>query len=181
MEFYGSVERWNQREDGTWWYRVKDADPKYGKPVWISSFETTCGECGESLVVPRSRYLHAQKVSQTLFCSRACAGKALPKTRKKWVGRPRGPEGGRFVAATGYVYLWLTDDDGRRRSFAEHRVVMERHIGRKLHKGETVHHKNGDRQDNRIENLELWASYHHSGQRVTEGKPHCGTCTCFDH
>ncbi len=42
---------------------------------------------------------------------------------------------------------------------------MERILGRALIKGENVHHKNGNRADNRPENLELWVSYQPSGQR----------------
>lgn len=45
---------------------------------------------------------------------------------------------------------------------------MEQEIGRPLLATETVHHINGDRQDNRTENLELWSSSQPSGQRVAD-------------
>jgi hypothetical protein len=57
---------------------------------------------------------------------------------------------------------------GPRKWVRENRKVMEDHLGRPLHKEETVHHKNGVRSDNRLKNLELWTSSHPSGQRVVD-------------
>ena len=79
----------------------------------------------------------------------------------------------RVVRDDGYVEVRKPDHFGIGRSgskvwFYEHRYVMETYLGRQLHDGENVHHKNGDRADNRLENLELWSSQQPSGQRVVD-------------
>ena len=83
----------------------------------------------------------------------------------------RGWEGGRHEKADGYVLLsgYRNHPRGKDRGLVqEHIIIMENHLGRYLKPDENVHHKNGIRNDNRIENLELWASYQPSGQRVED-------------
>ena len=102
-------------------------------------------------------------------CYRMDRASALGKERcgplsVKW-------RGGRTLHQAGYVLI-LKKDHPRAASsrgyVMEHTLVMEAALGRLLLPNETVHHKNGVKSDNRLENLELWCSNHPSGQRVAD-------------
>ena len=90
-------------------------------------------------------------------------------SRWKKYGNPEEPPrrasdgtGWRGTNSDGYVVIKCRD-----KKVLEHRQVMKEILGRKLLPGETVHHKNGVRDDNRPENLELWVSTR-SGQLVAD-------------
>lgn len=92
--------------------------------------------------------------------------------------RPRKARiGDLYPQKNGYVFIVVMPDtpgakrpnSGERRwSMLQHRFVMQEHIGRPLMRNEDVHHINGDRSDNRIENLEIWAMSHPRGQRTED-------------
>lgn len=127
-----------------------------GKSRYIWS---ACEKCGKE----RWAYYHpGEPISP---CCRSCSKKGNPnrypngKFHPSWTG-------GRSVQR-GYIKIRLFLDDfyipmaNHRGYVFEHRLVMAKHLGRCLQKWEVVHHKNGIRDDNRLENLELTTTFAH--------------------
>ena len=79
--------------------------------------------------------------------------RAIVRKNIRWLKGQDSPnwKGGREVTKDGYIVLWLS----RTEKVLEHRLVMEKHLGRKLTRSEIVHHINGNNSDNRLANLEL--------------------------
>ena len=83
---------------------------------------------------------------------------------------PRGeidPEDRWRINNSGYIARHIKGSDPRTTEL-QHRLVMAEKLGRELFSHENVHHINGQRADNRPENLELWSTSQPSGQRVED-------------
>ena len=174
--------RYSQDDAGQWWYRPF-GQSKLGH-AWprIRAFIKVCDVC-RCQFLWQARTLGSKSKNKGYFCSVQCANQSPGKAQ----GAPRGEkhkswQGGRRKTEQGYIQVWTNDHPNRNKNnyIYEHRLVMEDTIGRLLAPGEHVHHKNGIRDDNRPENLELWTTSRQPyGQRAA-GQQHCPSCTCFN-
>lgn len=111
------------------------------------------------------RYCSVEGCDRNHFAKNYCAMhyERVKRTGEVGPADKMKPEHGYGYTTDGYRVVKV---NGKR--ILEHRAVMEQYLGRELLKEENVHHINGDRLDNRIENLELWSKRQPPGQRVSD-------------
>lgn len=141
--------------------------------------EFVCPECGARRWYPMSMLRHwLQRDAKFSGHCKPCGLRKWPHlTRARYLTRT----GGRRKTSNGYIELRgaaVSDGDlemftamrvgGGSGAVAEHRWVMAKLLGRPLVTGEEVHHKNGQKDDNRPENLELWTCSQPPGGRVAD-------------
>jgi hypothetical protein len=139
-----------------------------GKMIWIR-----CEWCGK----PRMVRARDRKRGWGRFCSRACVNRwwSTQKSPRDQSG-PLNPNwrGGRSVHTKGYIYRYAPDHPRASNGYVfEHILVAEEKLGRHLLPGETVHHKNGKRWDNRLGNIHIFDcpgdhARHHAKMRRKE-------------
>jgi HNH endonuclease len=107
-----------------------------------------------------NKQFRVRAIRNRKYCSVQCS--AIGTSAAK-AARERGQPA---ISGQGYRTLWHNG-----KYTLEHRLLMERRLGRALLPFESVHHKNGDRADNREENLELWVTAPRYGQRQADMIP----------
>ena len=125
-----------------------------------------CKQCGKDFTIPFCYLKKFKNPGQ--YCSRECWNEYMRANGGTHGGKKKAGWGqgeGSFTDCHGYVHEY---DPIRHKFVRQHRLVMERMLGRPLEKGEKVHHKNGKRGDNAPENLELILGAHFSGKRVKD-------------
>lgn len=165
------MSRYFKDDNNQWWFRnylsaTKKITGKLGGTGLIKANLYVCLFCGKEF--PRIK-CHMHNPNKP-FCCPSHANKYNKGTLGLVGDKASGWKGGKRKSGRGYISVWDPTHPNANKGgcILEHRLVMEKLIGRPLLQQETVHHKNGIRNDNRPENLELWTTQHGKGQKVID-------------
>lgn len=111
------------------------------------------------------RQLYAKELCKAHYKRLVVKGNLRPEKPLRVYGTDGFVKNGYRVVPVPRSERWLTDGQT---PVGEHRLVMAQKLQRPIAADESVHHKNGDRLDNRAGNLELWSRWQPSGQRVSD-------------
>lgn len=142
------------------WYQSKSGIWYNNKTPTIMYIQSTCDECGSQFFERKHKAKGKKGGSGKHFCSRACASKSTVRNQDLSHLIPH-----RFVKGQTPINFkgGCLRKDGYRKvgNVLEHRLVMGNFLGRPLERSEIIHHVNGDKADNRIENLEVMSQAEH--------------------
>lgn len=112
----------------------------------------SCEICGDEI----------KSIRANIYCGTSCRNKGIAKNRRSYkLDSSPTWKGGKKLDTRGYVLVKHNSSTRSDGYIQEHRLVMEQHLNRKLLPDEQVHHINGDKQDNRLENLEVLSVSEH--------------------
>jgi len=165
MQLHKKIYGWYQSKSGLWYHKKASG----GFTAYVIS---GCDECGDLFFDRKYKVKNKKGGRGKHYCSRSCSSTATVREqdvshlRKYTFKKGQKPHNfkGRKRHAGGYVEI---TGDGKVQ--LEHRYIIEQFLGRKLKRSEVIHHVNGDRTDNRLENLRFMSQSEHVKLHWQEG------------
>ena len=149
------------------WDATSKLGKKYKKRRRRHLYHLECDACGAKFTRAKGTMDPARLDAGFRHLCRKCGkNETMRFARQKRIEKWQGRVGEKIIDSQGYVAIYMGDTHPYRKSYGgrirEHVVVMENHIGRELQKDERVHHIDGDKTNNALDNLDLCTAPEHN-------------------